>query len=142
MRSLGSVALRIRMFMATGSLGPAIPPSSISCTVTTVIELVTTGPSRSVAHRLLSGMRIRNAVDLSIRLSHLLNRERPIFSRMTSFDHPEVLEEGMVFALETYWPAKDGWSAARIEEEVVVTATGCEVITKFPAEELLVAGKR
>jgi Xaa-Pro aminopeptidase len=68
--------------------------------------------------------------------------ERPIFSRMISFDHPETLEEGMVFALETYWPAKDGWSAARIEEEVVVTATGCEVITKFPAEELLVAGKR
>jgi Xaa-Pro aminopeptidase len=68
--------------------------------------------------------------------------ERPIFSRMMSLDHPEVLEEGMVFALETYWPAKDGWSAARIEEEVVVTATGCEVITKFPAEELLVAGQR
>lgn len=68
--------------------------------------------------------------------------ERPIFSRMISFDHPEVLEEGMVFALETYWPAKDGWSAARIEEEVVVTANGCELITKFPAEELLVAGQR
>ena len=68
--------------------------------------------------------------------------ERPIFSRMTSFDAPETLEEGMVFALETYWPAADGWGAARIEEEVVVTATGCEVITKFPAEELLVAGKR
>jgi hypothetical protein len=48
----------------------------------------------------------------------------------------------MVFALETYWPAKDGWSAARIEEELVVTADGCEVITKFPAEELLVAVKR
>ncbi len=48
----------------------------------------------------------------------------------------------MVFALETYWPAKDGWSAARIEEEVVVRKDGCEVITKFPAEELLVAGKR
>jgi hypothetical protein len=48
----------------------------------------------------------------------------------------------MVFALETYWPAKDGWSAARIEEEVVVTASGCEVITKFPAEELLVAGRK
>ena len=68
--------------------------------------------------------------------------ERPIFSRMTSFDSPEVLEEGMVFALETYWPAADGWGAARIEEELVVTADGCEVITKFPAEELLVAGKR
>jgi hypothetical protein len=48
----------------------------------------------------------------------------------------------MVFALETYWPAADGWSAARIEEEVVVTADGCEVITKFPAEELLVAGRK
>ena len=48
----------------------------------------------------------------------------------------------MVFALETYWPSADGWGAARIEEEVVVTADGCEVITKFPAEELLVAGQR
>ncbi len=68
--------------------------------------------------------------------------EKPIFSRLTSFEHPEVLEENMVFALETYWPASDGWSAARIEEELVVTADGCEVITKFPAEELLVAGQR
>ncbi|WP_419998451.1 M24 family metallopeptidase [Streptomyces boninensis] len=68
--------------------------------------------------------------------------EKPIFSRLVSPTHPEVLEEGMVFALETYWPAGDGWSAARIEEEVVVTADGCEVITKFPAEELLVAGRK
>jgi Xaa-Pro dipeptidase len=68
--------------------------------------------------------------------------EKPIFSRLVSLDHPEVLEEGMVFALETYWPGTDGWSAARIEEEVVVTADGCEVITKFPAEDLLVAGRR
>jgi Xaa-Pro aminopeptidase len=68
--------------------------------------------------------------------------EKPIFSRLVSLDHPETLEEGMVFALETYWPGADGWSAARIEEEVVVTADGCEIITKFPAEELLVAGRR
>jgi Xaa-Pro aminopeptidase len=68
--------------------------------------------------------------------------ERPIFSRLTSLENPETLEVGQVFALETYWPADDGWGAARIEEELVVTETGCEVITKFPAEELLVAGKR
>jgi Xaa-Pro aminopeptidase len=68
--------------------------------------------------------------------------EKPIFSRLVSLEHPETLEKGMVFALETYWPAADGWSAARIEEEVVVTADGCEVITKFPAEELLIAGQR
>jgi len=66
--------------------------------------------------------------------------EKPIFSRLTSLDHPETIEEGMVFALETYWPAADGWGAARIEEELVVTKDGCEVITKFPAEDLLVAG--
>jgi hypothetical protein len=47
----------------------------------------------------------------------------------------------MVFALETFWPASDGWSAARIEEQLVVTANGCEVITRFPAEDLVIAGK-
>jgi Xaa-Pro aminopeptidase len=68
--------------------------------------------------------------------------EKPIFSRLVSLDHPEVIQEGMVFALETFWPASDGWSAARIEEQLVVTRDGCEVITRFPAEELLVAGIR
>jgi len=66
--------------------------------------------------------------------------EKPIFSRLVSFDYPKTIREGMVFALETFWPASDGWSAARIEEQLVVTADGCEVITRFPAEELLVAG--
>jgi Xaa-Pro aminopeptidase len=64
--------------------------------------------------------------------------EKPIFSRLVSFDHPETIEEGMVFALETFWPSTDGWSAARIEEQMIVTATGAEIITRFPAEELLV----
>jgi Xaa-Pro aminopeptidase len=67
--------------------------------------------------------------------------EKPVFSRLVSLDHPEVIEEGMVFALETFWPSSDGWSAARIEEQLVVTKTGCEVITRFPAEDLLIAGK-
>ncbi len=68
--------------------------------------------------------------------------EKPIFSRLVSLDYPEVIEEGMVFALETFWPAADGWSAARIEEQLVVTKGGCEIITRFPAEQLLVAGTR
>jgi Xaa-Pro aminopeptidase len=67
--------------------------------------------------------------------------EKPIFSRLVSLDHPEEIKEGMVFALETFWPSSDGWSAARIEEQLVVTANGCEVITRFPAEDLVVAGK-
>ena len=68
--------------------------------------------------------------------------EKPVFSRLVSLDHPEPIEEGMVFALETFWPAADGWSAARIEEQLVVTADGCEIITRFPAEQLMVAGHR
>jgi Xaa-Pro aminopeptidase len=66
--------------------------------------------------------------------------EYPMISRLHSLEHPIEIEEGMVFALETYCAAKDGRSAARIEEEVVVTATGNRVITRFPADELLVAG--
>src|SRR2546426_12051556 len=68
--------------------------------------------------------------------------EKPIFSCLVSLDHPEVIKEGMVFALETFWPASDGWSAARIEEQLIVTKDGCEVIPRFPAEELLIAGIR
>ena len=68
--------------------------------------------------------------------------EKPVISRLVSFNQEYVLKPGMVFALETFWPSTDGWSAARIEEEIVVTETGHEVITRFPAEELLVAGQR
>jgi len=67
--------------------------------------------------------------------------ERPIISRVVSMDHPTVIKEGMVFALETYCPAKDGYSAARIEEEVVVTDKGHTIISLFPAEELPIAAK-
>jgi Xaa-Pro aminopeptidase len=67
--------------------------------------------------------------------------EKPILSRLVSIDHPEMIREGMVFALETFWPAGDGWSAARIEEQLVVTADGAEIITRFPAEDLMIAGR-
>ena len=72
----------------------------------------------------------------------LSNWEKPVISRLVSLKEEFVLQPGMVFALETYWPATDGYSAARIEEEVVVTPTGHQVITRFPADELLVAGAR
>ena len=67
--------------------------------------------------------------------------ERPIISRVVSMDHPTEILEGMVFAIETYCPATDGFSAARIEEEVVVTDKGCRLISLFPAEELPISAK-
>ncbi|MGB8181147.1 MAG: M24 family metallopeptidase [Stellaceae bacterium] len=65
--------------------------------------------------------------------------ERPIISRLNSFDDPQEIKAGMVFALETYCPASDGYSAARIEEEVVCTPTGAKVITLYPADTLPIA---
>jgi Xaa-Pro aminopeptidase len=65
--------------------------------------------------------------------------ERPIISRLNSMKEPVELQVGMVFALETYCPASDGFSAARIEEEIVITDDGPQVLTLFPAQDLFVA---
>jgi Xaa-Pro dipeptidase len=67
--------------------------------------------------------------------------ERPIISRLNSFDDPMELAAGMMFAVETYCPATDGISAARIEEEVIVTPAGAQIITLFPADELPIANR-
>ena len=71
----------------------------------------------------------------------LFLHERPIISRLNSLDNPMEIKEGMVIALETYCPAGDGYSAARIEEEVVVTGNGPQIITRFPSQELFVANE-
>jgi Xaa-Pro dipeptidase len=67
--------------------------------------------------------------------------ERPIISRLNSFDDPMEIEAGMLFAVETYCPATDGASAARIEEEIVVTPAGARIITLFPADTLPIANR-
>ncbi|HTL26596.1 MAG TPA: M24 family metallopeptidase [Burkholderiales bacterium] len=67
--------------------------------------------------------------------------ERPLISRLNSFIEPYELKAGMVFAVETFCPAKDGVSAARIEEEVVLTPDGAKVISLYPAQELPVANQ-
>jgi Xaa-Pro dipeptidase len=64
--------------------------------------------------------------------------ERPIISRLNSMKEPVEIKAGMVFALETYCPARDGFSAARIEEEVVVTEDGPRILTLYPAQDLIV----
>ena len=67
--------------------------------------------------------------------------ERPIISRLVSLENPMEIKTGMVFALETYCPAKDGVSAARIEEEVVVTDKLTKVISLIPTEDLPIANR-
>jgi Xaa-Pro aminopeptidase len=65
--------------------------------------------------------------------------ERPIFTRRFH-GQKTVLKEGMVFAVECWKGAEDGSGAARIEEEVVVTKEGCQVITNFPSDHLISCG--
>src|SRR5436305_10027896 len=65
--------------------------------------------------------------------------ERPLISRLNSLNDPIELKAGMVFAVETYCPATDGVSAARIEEEVILTPNGAKIISRYPADELPIA---
>ena len=65
--------------------------------------------------------------------------ERPLISRLNSLREPIELKAGMVFAVETYCPATDGISAARIEEEVILTPSGAKIISLYPAEDLPIA---
>jgi Xaa-Pro dipeptidase len=110
------------------------------------IELLKPGMgSDEVAHALPTSDEIGfpNEIDaFGLNFCHGLGlglHERPLISRVTSFRDPIELKVGMVFAVETYCPATDGISAARIEEEVVLTPDGAKIITLFPAEELPIA---
>ena len=67
--------------------------------------------------------------------------ERPLISRLNSFVESYELKAGMVFAVETFCPATDGYSAARIEEMVVPTPSGAKIISLYPAKELPVANR-
>jgi Xaa-Pro aminopeptidase len=68
--------------------------------------------------------------------------EFPIISRAYSIEHPVEIQPGMVFALETYAGNEDGSDGVRLEDEVVVTDTGIEIITKFPTDRIIGCGMR
>ena len=65
--------------------------------------------------------------------------ERPLISRLPPLRDAIELKAGMAFAVETSCPASDGVSAARIEEEVILTDKGAQIISLYPAEELPIA---
>ena len=62
----------------------------------------------------------------------------PIVNRLWSFDHPQVFEEGMTLAVE----CREGETrvgGVRLENMLVVTKNGAEIMDYFPREEILVA---
>lgn len=66
--------------------------------------------------------------------------DEPIISRIWSFDHPQVFEPGMIIAVESREGAL-GYGGVRLEEMVLVTETGHEIISTWPSEELAVIGR-
>ncbi len=67
----------------------------------------------------------------------LAQYDLPVVSRIYSMDHPIEIEEGMTFALET----QDGEMfdyGVRIEEMIVVTRNGHDLLTRFPIDEITV----
>ena len=50
---------------------------------------------------------------------------------------PIELKEGMIIALETYTGKRGGKDGVRLEENVLVTADGYEVLSRWPIEELM-----
>jgi Xaa-Pro dipeptidase len=66
--------------------------------------------------------------------------EKPVISPLFSRDYPFEFKPGMTFAIETWCASADGTGSARIEEEIVVTETGHDVITKFPSDEITSCG--
>lgn len=64
--------------------------------------------------------------------------EYPLINRQWSLNHPQILEAGMTFAVESR-EGEAGVGGVRLENMVVVTETGAEVIDHFPRDEILVA---
>jgi Xaa-Pro aminopeptidase len=69
----------------------------------------------------------------------LAQYDQPVISRIWSLDHPQVIEPGMVFALETQH-GKLHEFGVRLEEMLIVNDTGVELISTFPLDEITCTG--
>ncbi|MBI4330960.1 MAG: aminopeptidase P family protein [Chloroflexi bacterium] len=79
---------------------------------------------------------------LSIEIGHGIGlgggHDYPVINRQWSLKHPQAFEPGMVIAVESC-EGEHRVGGVRLEDMVVVTDNGCEIIDHFPREEILVA---
>ncbi len=62
--------------------------------------------------------------------------EPPVSWRAVSLEHPVKIEPGMTFAIETQEGDKHTRQGVRMEEMLVVTDSGVEIMTKWPIDEI------
>jgi len=63
----------------------------------------------------------------------------PVISRIWSEKYPQPFEPGMAIAVESR-EGQPGYGGVRLEEMVVVTEHGNELISNWPSEEILPVG--
>lgn len=66
------------------------------------------------------------------------NYDIPIINRQWSLNYPQVFEEGMTIAIESR-EGETRVGGVRLENMVVVTKDGAEIMDHFPREDILVA---
>jgi Xaa-Pro aminopeptidase len=64
--------------------------------------------------------------------------DMPIINRLWSFRHPQVFEEGMTIAVESR-EGETRVGGVRLENMLVVTKDGAEIMDRFPRDEIHVA---
>jgi Xaa-Pro dipeptidase len=69
----------------------------------------------------------------------LAQYDRPVISRIWSLDYPEEIRPGMVFALETQH-GKVHEFGVRLEEMLLVTDDGHELLSSYASHEIISAG--
>lgn len=67
----------------------------------------------------------------------LAQYDMPVISRIWSLDHPQQIEPGMVFALETQHGKMHDFGV-RLEEMLIVNDKGTELVSTFKSHEIIV----
>lgn len=76
---------------------------------------------------------------LTIEIGHgvgLRQYEMPVINRQWSLENPQEFEQGMVIAIESR-EGEVGERTVRLEDMVIVTDRGAEIIDRFPRDEIM-----